>query len=276
MRARAPTPHPATCTDSARPDIGRTKTPSGGASRGVDVAPRDPARARPLSTPCRARTAQACRARPSPHRRRPSGGARRDRECFSHAAPRVPAPGAPAWSWVPQAEPPVGSRAGNRLRVYIQVRPTRTERSCPPPGTGQSGLWVPLDPAVARARGNSGVTGAAELTRPQLRAHRSPAAQPPWHLRLVSPAAGGWHARSGGPGRGLGRVFCSHRDPSPRPPGSKLPRCLSPPRRARQAVTHPAAPFGRPPALAADPVPVCLLDTDLGSCAEMDQSEVIN
>lgn len=132
MRARAPTPHPATCTDSARPDIGRTKTPSGGASWGVDVAPRDPARARPLSTPCRARTAQACRARPSPHRRCPSGGARRDLECFSHAAPRVPAPGAPAWSWVPQAEPPVGSRAGNRLRVYIQVRPTRTERSCTP------------------------------------------------------------------------------------------------------------------------------------------------
>lgn len=203
MRARAPTPHPATCTDSARPDIGRTKTPSGGASRGVDVAPRDPARARPLSTPCRARTAQACRARPSPHCRRPSGGARRDLECFSHAAPRVPAPGASAWSWVPQAEPPVGSRAGNRLRVYIQVRPTRTERSCPR-GTGQSGLWVPLDPAVARARGNSGVTGAAELTRPQLRAHRSPAAQPPWHLRLVSPAAGGWHARSGVPGGAWG------------------------------------------------------------------------
>lgn len=132
MRARAPTPHPATCTDSARPDIGRTKTPSGGASRGVDVVRRDPARARPLSTRCRARTAQACRARPSPHRRRPSGGARRDLECFSHAAPRVPAPGAPAWSWVPQAEPPVGSRAGDRLRVYIQVRPTRTEGSCPP------------------------------------------------------------------------------------------------------------------------------------------------
>lgn len=150
---REPPPHiPPRARTPLGPTSGERRRRQGGASRGVDVAPRDPARARPLSTPCRARTAQACRARPSPHRRRPSGGARRDLECFSHAAPRVPAPGAPAWSWVPQAEPPVGSRAGDRLRVYIQVRPTRTEGSCPPRAPASQGCgsrWTPPWPEPA-------------------------------------------------------------------------------------------------------------------------------